>query len=95
MSSAPVEDYVTAIFRLSHDPGVDAPVTTSEIAERLGLTAATVTSMIQRLSQPETDLLQYTPYQGVRLTGEQSVARYVTGAQLAQQPSTKPFRGVR
>src|SRR6476469_233454 len=70
MSSATVEDYLKAIYQLSNAHGGDTPVTTSEIAERLGLTAATVTSMIQRLSQPETDLLQYTPYQGVRLTGE-------------------------
>ena len=58
MSSATVEDYLKAIYRLSHDHGGDAPVTTSEIAERLGLPAAPVTSRIPRLSQPETDLLQ-------------------------------------
>ena len=70
MSSATVEDYLKAIYQLRHDGGDEAPVTTSEIAERLGLTSATVTSMIQRLAQPETDLLRYTPYQGVRLTPE-------------------------
>jgi DtxR family Mn-dependent transcriptional regulator len=70
MSSATVEDYLKAIYQLGSDRGADTPVTTSEIAERLGLTAATVTSMIQRLAQPEPELLRYTPYQGVRLTPE-------------------------
>lgn len=68
MSSATVEDYLKTIYLLRQGQGDDTPVATSEIAERLGLTSATVTSMIQKLAQPELELLQYTPYQGVRLT---------------------------
>ena len=68
MSSATVEDYLKTIYLLRQGQAGDTPVGTSEIAERLGLTAATVTSMIQKLAQPELELLHYTPYQGVRLT---------------------------
>jgi DtxR family Mn-dependent transcriptional regulator len=58
-----VEDYLKAIWMLQQ---IEAPVSTSRIAERLGLTAAAVTAMVKRLA--EQNLLRHEPYYGVRLT---------------------------
>lgn len=58
-----VEDYLKAIWYLSQS---EAPVSTSRIAERLGLSAAAVTAMVKRLA--ENGLLKHEPYYGVRLT---------------------------
>ena len=58
-----VEDYLKAIWTLQQ---TEAPVSTSRIAERLGLTAAAVTAMVKRLA--ENGLLRHEPYYGVRLT---------------------------
>ncbi|MDE3132224.1 MAG: metal-dependent transcriptional regulator, partial [Acidobacteriota bacterium] len=44
--SAPVEDYVKAIYALTLEP--DQTASTSQIAERLGLTAGSVSTMIKR-----------------------------------------------
>jgi DtxR family transcriptional regulator, Mn-dependent transcriptional regulator len=69
-----VEDYLKAIWMLQQ---VESPVSTSRIAERLGLTAAAVTAMIKRLA--EHDLLRHEPYYGVRLTaaGELAALRII------------------
>ncbi len=58
-----VEDYLKAIYRLQQD---GSAATTNAIAERLGLRAASVTSMLQQLA--EQGLVNYTPYRGVFLT---------------------------
>ncbi|NOT08373.1 MAG: metal-dependent transcriptional regulator [Gemmatimonadales bacterium] len=58
-----VEDYLKAIYRLSAE---GAPVSTSDIADLLGLSAPSVSGMIRRLS--EQDLLEHAPYRGVLLT---------------------------
>ncbi|HEX6926312.1 MAG TPA: metal-dependent transcriptional regulator [Longimicrobiaceae bacterium] len=58
-----VEDYLKAIWTLQQ---TEAPVSTSRIAERLGLSAAAVTAMVKRLA--ENGLLRHEPYYGVRLT---------------------------
>jgi DtxR family Mn-dependent transcriptional regulator len=69
-----VEDYLKAVWMLQQ---VESPVSTSRIAERLGLTAAAVTAMVKRLA--EQDLLRHEPYYGVRLTaaGELAALRIV------------------
>ena len=69
-----VEDYLKAVWMLQQ---VESPVSTSRIAERLGLTAAAVTAMIKRLA--EHDLLRHEPYYGVRLTaaGELAALRII------------------
>jgi DtxR family Mn-dependent transcriptional regulator len=67
--SAVVEDYLKAVWMLQQ---AEAPVSTSRIAERLGLSAAAVTAMIKRLA--EQDLLRHEPYYGVRLTGAGEMA---------------------
>lgn len=61
-----VEDYLKAIFRLA--PGGGHAASTSEIAERLGLSAPSVSGMIRRLS--EQGLVEHAPYRGVLLTAE-------------------------
>ena len=64
MPSLTVENYCKAIFQLSTRTG--SPwVTTGRLAEALGLTPGTVTSMLKTLS--ESDLAEYRPYEGVRL----------------------------
>ncbi|HEX3618501.1 MAG TPA: metal-dependent transcriptional regulator [Solirubrobacteraceae bacterium] len=62
--SAPVEDYVKAIYALTLDP--DQTASTSQIAERLGLTAGSVSTMVKRMDA--SGLAEHVPYRGVRLT---------------------------
>jgi DtxR family transcriptional regulator, Mn-dependent transcriptional regulator len=59
-----IEDYVKAIYALSL--GRDGPVLNGEVAERLGVTPATATSMLKRLAG--LGLVDYLPYKGVTLT---------------------------
>jgi len=59
-----IEDYAKAIYALSLDR--DGPVTNGEVAERLGVTPATATSMLKRLDG--LGLVDYLPYKGVTLT---------------------------
>jgi DtxR family Mn-dependent transcriptional regulator len=64
-----VEDYAKAIYALQRHE--DGPVTTSALAERLGVAPSSVTAMLKRLD--ELGLVRYEPYHGVTLTvaGEQ------------------------
>ena len=61
-----VEDYLKAIWMLQQ---IEAPVSTSRIAERLEVSAAAVTAMVKRLAGQ--NLLRHEPYYGVRLTHQQ------------------------
>jgi len=64
--SVAVEDYAKAIYALeSRD---DAPVATTALAERLGVTAGSVSAMIPKLA--ERGLVTHVPYRGVSLTAE-------------------------
>ena len=69
--SESVQDYLKAIYKLSNSPEAensgDAAVTTSLLAERMQVSAASATNMIKKLA--EMNLLRHRPYQGVRLTG--------------------------
>ena len=58
-----VQDYVKAIYMVGLDEG---PVTTTALADRLDVSAASATSMMKRLA--EMNLVTHTPYQGVVLT---------------------------
>jgi DtxR family transcriptional regulator, Mn-dependent transcriptional regulator len=62
--SEAIEDYTKAIYALSQDGA--GPVLNGEVAERLGVTPATATSMLKRLAG--LGLADYTPYRGVTLT---------------------------
>ena len=61
--TAPVEDYLKAVYDLERD---GEAATTSDLSQRLGVAPASVTGMVRRLA--EQGLLAHTPYRGVRLT---------------------------
>ncbi len=61
-----VEDYAKAIFTL--ESRSQRPVSTSALAERLGITAGSVSAMLKRLG--ELGVISHVPYRGVRLTDE-------------------------
>lgn len=63
MTTPAVEDYLKAIYQLSEE---GAAVSTSAIAERLGIAAGSVTGMLKRLA--EAGLVEHTRYHGARLT---------------------------
>jgi len=62
--SEAIEDYAKAIYALSQRR--QGPVLNGEVAERLGVTPATATSMLKKLG--EMGLVDYLPYKGVTLT---------------------------
>ena len=59
------EMYIKKIFEV-HDHSPDAIVRTSQLAELMSISSASVTEMIQRLA--ERDYVTYIPYKGCRLT---------------------------
>jgi DtxR family Mn-dependent transcriptional regulator len=59
-----VEDYSKAIFAL--ESRTQEPVPTNALAERLGITAGSVSAMLKKLD--ELGLITRVPYRGVRLT---------------------------
>lgn len=61
--TAPVEDYLKAIYEIAQRDGV---ASTNELAARLDVAAASVTGMIRRLAQQ--GYLDHVPYRGVQLT---------------------------
>lgn len=63
MTSPAVEDYLKAIYHLSGEGGAAG---TSAVAERLGVTAGSVTGMLKRLA--EQGFVEHVPYYGARLT---------------------------
>lgn len=63
MHTKAVEDYLKTIYDLSR---VEAAVTTSALAERLDVTAASVTGMVKKLAGM--NLVTHEPYRGVALT---------------------------
>lgn len=63
MITKAIEDYLKIIYKLSETKG---KVTTNAISERLGISQASVTGMLKKLS--ELKLIRYTPYYGVELS---------------------------
>lgn len=63
MTSPAVEDYLKAIYHLSGEGGAAG---TSAVAERLGVTAGSVTGMLKRLA--EQGFVEHVPYYGAKLT---------------------------
>ncbi len=59
------EDYLKVIYYLS-DPNLDKGISTSEIAKKIDLSAASVSDMIKKLSLK--GMINYVKYQGVTLT---------------------------
>src|SRR5215210_6406674 len=65
-ASSAVEDYLKAVYAL--ETRLKGPVPTNALAERLGVTAGSVSGMLRRLD--ELGLLEHERYRGVRLTDE-------------------------
>lgn len=65
MATTAVEDYLKAIFKLA-ERAPDRAVSTSEIADRLGIARASVTAMLKRLK--DDGLIDYVRYHGAHLT---------------------------
>jgi DtxR family transcriptional regulator, Mn-dependent transcriptional regulator len=63
MITEAVQDYLKSIYHIHRDQG---RVTTQALAERMEVSAPSVTGMIKKLS--EMKLVKYTPYRGVSLT---------------------------
>ena len=64
--SQSAEDYLKAIYKLQRGREAVGRVTTSLIAERMEVSAASATNMIKKLADMK--LLRHTPYRGVELT---------------------------
>src|SRR3954471_24326596 len=64
--TAAVEDYAKAIYALETRCG--GAVSTTALAERLRVTAASASSMVKKLAEME--LVEHEPYRGVRLTDQ-------------------------
>lgn len=65
--SQSIEDYLKTIYTLADAFG---RATTTQLAERLGVTPASVTGMVQKLAEAEPPLLVYHKHHGVMLTPE-------------------------
>lgn len=81
MESVSVENYLKAIYQLSHARGGAA---TGELARRLEITPGSVTLMLQRLA--EAGMVKYAAHQGVRLTkkGHKVAIRVVRNHRLLE-----------
>ena len=64
--SPSVQDYAKAVYALETRGG--AAVSTNDLAARLGVTPASVSGMVRKLT--EVGIVEHEPYHGVRLTGE-------------------------
>jgi DtxR family transcriptional regulator, Mn-dependent transcriptional regulator len=65
-NSQAIEDYAKAVYAIAAERGGEGLVLNGEVAERIGVTPATATSMLQKLA--ELGLVDYVPYKGVSLT---------------------------
>jgi DtxR family Mn-dependent transcriptional regulator len=59
-----IQDYAKAVYALEARAG--GAVSTTDLADRLGVTAGSVSAMVRKLA--DLDLVEHEPYRGVRLT---------------------------
>lgn len=64
--SQSVEDYLKTIYKLESEATKEKGVSTSQLAEHMGVANASVTNMLKRLS--EMKMVEYESYYGTRLT---------------------------
>ena len=64
--SEAIEDYAKAIYALQQRAPAGSGVSTNDLADRLGVTAASVSAMLKKLA--ERGLAVHEPYHGVQLT---------------------------
>jgi DtxR family Mn-dependent transcriptional regulator len=69
VASLTIENYVKTIYQMAGQDG--RPAATGKLAEALGVSPGTVTSMLKTLS--ESGLAEYMPYEGARLTDKGQV----------------------
>jgi DtxR family Mn-dependent transcriptional regulator len=62
-----IEDYLKTIYDLTAESG---RASTNQIADRMGVTPASVTNMIQKLATTNPPLLEYRKHRGVTLTSD-------------------------
>lgn len=62
-----IQDYLKRIYELTRDGGM---ATTSELADLMSISPASVTNMLQKLSITDPPYVTYIKHQGVRLTEE-------------------------
>jgi DtxR family Mn-dependent transcriptional regulator len=66
LNTESVDNYLKAIFTLSVSEG--ERVTSTALAEQLGVAPASITNMLQRLAASPSPLVEYEPRRGVRLS---------------------------
>jgi len=78
------EEYIEALYHM-HEEGKDS-VKTSELAERLGVSPASVTEMLKK-TLTKKNLVKYAPYKGASLTplGREVAARVVRKHRIAER----------
>ena len=90
--SSAVEDYAKAIYALE----ATGSVTTTALAERMGVTAASASGMVRKLC--ELGLVAHEPYKGVQLTPRGSSSRSrssaTTGCSSSTWRRTSACRGI-
>ncbi|RPI32623.1 MAG: metal-dependent transcriptional regulator [Chloroflexota bacterium] len=81
--SATIEDYLKAIYELTQE---QERASTLGLAERMGVTAASATGMIQRLASLDPPLVDYQKHHGVSLTavGRQTALEIVRHHRLLE-----------
>jgi DtxR family Mn-dependent transcriptional regulator len=82
MVSHAMEDYIAAVWRLSQ---CGRPATTSEVARKLGVTAASTSYMFKKMA--EAGLVEYREYAGATLTpaGEQAAMSYIRRHRITER----------
>ncbi|MBI2842964.1 MAG: metal-dependent transcriptional regulator [Armatimonadetes bacterium] len=88
MPSESVEEYIEAIYRIGGETGM---VNTCDLAEQLGVTPPSVTTMLRRLSRD--GLVKHVPYRGITLTtrGREMAAAMIRRHRLSERILTDVF----
>lgn len=81
--STNIQDYLKAIYELTTN---EDRATTTQLAEALGISAASVTNMLQKLSKTEPPYVTYTKHHGVDLTkdGEKAALKIIRRHRLIE-----------
>ena len=83
--SQAVEDYLKTIYEVQQDSG-GRPAGTAAVADKLGVSRASVTGMLKKLAAAPNPLIKYARYRGVRLTpvGERAALEVVRHHRLLE-----------
>jgi DtxR family transcriptional regulator, Mn-dependent transcriptional regulator len=79
----PTQDYLKAIYELSRSHQI---ASTNDLADKLGISPASVTGMVQRLASSKPPLVNYRKHQGVTLTkpGERAALEVIRHHRLLE-----------